>query len=96
PEPVIDQARGERLNIAVGETEFIDIALSLDTDEFIHLQKYHNIPIGIKELIDPGKYEIILIFSGDNFEPYKLRFVVEKEDVKNRNKISLRLIKFWK
>ena len=95
PESVINQASGERLNIARGESEFIDIAVATNNNSLIHLQKYHSIPIGIEEVIKAGEYYILLIFSGDNFKPYKLKFHINREDSRDPNKVFLKLIKYW-
>lgn len=92
PESIINQASGERLNIAIGETEFIDLAVTSNNNNFIHLQKYHDVDIGIKEVIEPGEYDIFLIFSGDNFKPYTLKFHVKKEDSNNPKKIEVKLM----
>lgn len=95
PESVINQASGERLNIGIGETEFVDIAFSSETDKYIHLQKYHIVAIGIKEFIEPGEYDITLIFSGDNFKPYKLKFHLKKKNLKDPTSIELSLINIY-
>lgn len=92
PESIIDSTQGERLNIAVGETEFIDLAVSSNNNNYINLQKYHNIDIGIKEIIEPGEYLMTLIFSGDNFKPYNVKFQISKENNNNPNDITLSLI----
>ncbi len=95
----------ERLNIGLGEREFIDLAVTIDTDNLIHLSTYHDTEFGIKNFIEPGKYLITLVFSGDNFSPYQLKFEIVKEDNKDPNKVKLQLIvsnlflttlKFWK
>ena len=93
PESVINQVSGERLNIAIGETEFIDLAVTSNNNRFILLQKYHTVDIGIREVIEPGEYDIFLIFSGDNFKPYTLKFHVNKEDSNNPDNVELELIK---
>ncbi|MEJ2267647.1 MAG: hypothetical protein P8X70_01055 [Nanoarchaeota archaeon] len=95
PESIINQASGERLNIARGESEFIDMAVATNNNHFIHLQKYHNVDIGIKEIIEAGRYNIILIFSGDNFKPCKLQFHIERKNTNDPNDISLQLVRFW-
>jgi len=92
PESTIDPVSGERLNIAIGETEFINLAVAANNNTFINLQKYHNVDIGIKEVIEPGEYNLFLIFSGDNFKPYILQFYINKENSTDSNKIELRLI----
>jgi hypothetical protein len=91
PESLIDSSNGERLNIAIGETEFIDLAFTTSNNNYINLQKYHNVDIGIKEVIEPGEYLITLIFSGDNFKPYKIKFQITKEDSNAPNKIKVSL-----
>lgn len=92
PESIISQASGERLNIARGETEFMDIAVTASNNNFINLQKYHGVDIGIKEVIEPGEYDIFLIFSGDNFKPYTLKFHTIKEASNDPNSIHLDLV----
>jgi len=92
PEAMIDQAKGERLNIGIKEKEFLDLAYTTDSDVLIYLQKYHNIPIGIPETIIPGTYDIKLIFSGDNFKPYILQFRISKENSQDPLGVSLELI----
>lgn len=91
PESLIDPLKGERLNIAVGETEYIDIVNTGDQIENILLQKYHQIRIGMNDYILPGKYQLMLIFSGDNFKPRIIKFRIEKEDNLNPSLIKLSL-----
>jgi len=91
PESTINQASGERLNIGVGETEFIDIGITTNKHSNIVLQKYHSVPIGIPEIIPHGEYYIYLLFSGDNFKPYTLVFRINKPDNTNPNDIDLEL-----
>lgn len=95
PESIISQASGERLNLGIKEKEFLDIACTMNTNKYIILQKYHDIPIGISDTIDPGSYDIFLIFSGDNFQPYYLHFKIWKEDTNDPNKVKLELIKSY-
>jgi len=92
PESIINQASGERLNIALGETEFIDLVCVTNQSPTIVLQKYHSVPIGIRETIEPGEYEIFLIFSGDNFKSRKLHFRIKKPNSQNIKDVALRLI----
>lgn len=82
----------ERNNISIGETEFLDLSYTNDIDNLVHLLTYHNVGIGIKLTIEPGEYMINLIFSGDNFKPYRLKFQMIKVDINDRNQISLSLI----
>lgn len=93
PESVLNQASGERLNIARGETNFMDLAVTSNQDNLIYLRKYHRVDVGIKEVIEPGKYDIFLIFSGDNFKPYTLQFSLTRKNSTNPNDIELKLIK---
>lgn len=93
PESLINQTSGERLNLGIGETEFIDLAASTNKDNFIYLQKYHNIDIGIKEVIECGKYNLFLIFSGDNLEPYFLHFTIDRKDSIDHKAIHAKLKK---
>lgn len=92
PESVINQASGERLNISIGETEFIDLAVTTNENNLIHFQKYHDVDIGIRENLEFGKYDILLIFSGDNFKPYQILFEVDREDSLNPDDVKLKLI----
>jgi hypothetical protein len=92
PEPILNQTSGERLNIARGETEFVDLAVTTNHDSHIHLQKYHNVDIGIKEIIESGKYNLQLIISGDNFKPHTLLFSIERKDSLNPGDIKLELL----
>jgi len=95
PEYIINQASGERLNLAQGEIEFIDLAATRDDRKgCIVLQKYHDVDIGIKEEVTFGRYEILLIFSGDNFKPYKLLFEIEKDDSLDINGVKLKLLNY--
>jgi len=95
PEPILDQSKAERLTIGIGETEFIDLAKTDNTDPYIHLQKYHSIDIGISDIIPPGEYIIKLIFSGDNFKSRKIKFRISKENNNNSNNIKLAKEKRW-
>jgi len=92
PESIINQASGERLNIGIGETEFIDIAYTANNHSNIILQKYHNVQIGILEVVPHGEYFIYLLFSGDNFKPYTLIFHINKSNNTNPNDIELELV----
>jgi hypothetical protein len=91
PESIIDQIKGERLNIGIGETEFIDLAFTGNDRIGIVLEKYHNVPIGIKETIPPGNYYLYLIFSGDNFKPYELKFHINRYDNNDPEQINVGL-----
>ena len=92
PESFINQADGERLDIGIGETEFIDIAYTASNNSNITIQKYHSIPIGIDEIIPHGRYFIYLLFSGDNFKPYTLVFRINKPNNNNANAVELGLV----
>lgn len=93
PESIISQASGERLNLGIKEKEFLDLACTMNSNKYIILQKYHDVPIGISDTIDPGTYDIYLVFSGDNFQPYFLHFKIWKEDSNDPNTVTLELIK---
>lgn len=80
----------ERLNIGIGETEFIDLLATSNKEKGMKLQKHHNLPIGIFETIPPGKYTLEVLVSGDNFKPYLLSFLVNKKDSLDYNDISLK------
>lgn len=82
----------ERLNISRGETEFIDLVRSQDNSNAIFLESYHKAGIGIPSILDPGEYTITVLFSGDNFSPYKIKFQVKKLNTTNRHDITLSLI----
>ena len=88
PESDVISRDRERLNIARGEIEFLDVATSNYCDNHIHLCQYHKEGIGIKDFIEPGKYEIILLFSGDNFKPQVISFKIKKEDSTNPRKLT--------
>ncbi len=93
PESVINQASGERLNIGVGETEFVDLLSTLSANTNMFLQKYHNVPIGINEIIPAGEYSIFVLCSGDNFSPKEIRFIVDRKNVMYHNAIKVSLSK---
>lgn len=88
PESILDPTNGERLNIGVGETEFIDFAMSKSDDVKIILLKYHGEYVGLKDTIEPGEYIITLIFSGDNFKPYIRSFRLTKENSMDIHRIN--------
>jgi hypothetical protein len=91
PESILNPTNGERLSIGVGETEFIDFAMSRSDIEKIFLLKYHGEYVGLKDTIEPGEYIITLIFSGDNFRPYLKSFRLFKDNSKDIN--GLKFIK---
>ena len=91
PESILNPTNGERLSIGVGETEFIDFAMSRSDIEKIFLLKYHGEYVGLKDTIEPGEYIITLIFSGDNFKPYLKSFRLFKDNSKDIN--GLRFVK---
>jgi hypothetical protein len=72
-----DTFKGERLNIALGEKEFVDIGFTKSGDELFHFEKFHDTPIGIDDYIPCGEFIIELLFSGDNFEPYKIKLTTD-------------------
>ncbi|NDV67524.1 hypothetical protein [Dysgonomonas sp. 25] len=78
PEKDVISADRERLNIGQGESEFLDIVTASSCNEEIYLCQYHKENIGISDKLEPGKYEIFIIISGDNFQPYILSFHIEK------------------
>ncbi len=91
PESSIDSVNGERLNIGRGEIEFVDLAVATNHKPWIHLQKYHSVDIGMSDIIEPGVYDVHLLFSGDNFSPYRLEFHIEKENNCNSDDVSITL-----
>lgn len=93
PESIVNSNDGERLNIGIGEIEFVDMALSENTNECIILLKYHTVHIGIAEKIPPGEFLIDVLFSGDNFSPYHLIFKIIKPNNNRHNDIHMQLLK---
>src|SRR3989344_8789043 len=80
PEPVVDFIKAERLNIAPGESEFVDLAyMRTDNTTKIFFNSYHNIPIGMDNSVPFDEYIIEFIVSGDNFRPYLLKFRIHKK-----------------
>lgn len=92
PESVINQIEAERLNIALGETEFIDLGAAVNNAPVFVLQKYHNVDIGMPDFLEPGRLDIFLIFSGDNFNPYRLHFRMNKEDSNEPDHAEVQLV----
>lgn len=92
PESAMNQAQAERLNIGLGEREFIDLGAAINNSPAFVLQKYHSVDIGMPDIIEPGGYEIFLIFSGDNFSPYRLCFSLNKQNTNDPDHAEVRLI----
>lgn len=80
PESAIDFIKAERLNIAPGESEFIDLAyFRSDVSIAIQFNKYHNVPIGIPDNLPLDNYKIQIIVSGENFKPYIIALKILKK-----------------
>lgn len=90
PESTQDFSKVERLNIAVGESEFVDlIYMRTDNTTQFYFNKYPNIPSGMDDSLYIGDYTIEVIVSGDNFKPYLVSFKTNKKMELNGIKISL-------
>lgn len=77
PESAIDFIKAERLNIASGESEFVDLASTrTDTAGYFYFQPYHNVPIGMDSQVVLKEYILKIIISGDNFKPYFATFTI--------------------
>ena len=98
PEPVADFTRAERLNIAPGESEFVDLVhMRSDDTTKIFFSSYHNIPIGMADNIPFDSYLIESIISGDNFNSYIVSFRISKKLNLNGFEIKLSEVKRkWK
>ena len=89
PESVHNPLGLERLNIGIGETEYLDLALALDNDNKIFLESYHAVQDGLKSTMQPGKYEIALTFSGENFRSHTITYELTKENNSDINDINI-------
>ncbi len=79
PESAQEFSKVERLNIAVGESEFAELVyMRTDNTTNIYFSKYPNIPSGMDESLPIGDYAIRVIVSGDNFKPYLASFKINK------------------
>ncbi len=80
PESAQDFSKVERLNIAPGESEFVDlIYMRTDNTTNFYFNKYPNIPTVIDDYLPIGDYTITTIISGDNFKPYFATFKINKK-----------------
>ena len=80
PESTQDFSKVERLNIAVGESEFVDLVyMRTDNTTNIYFNKYPSIPSGMDDSLPIGDYTITAIVSGDNFRPYLVSFKINKK-----------------
>lgn len=80
PESTTDFSKVERLNIGLGESEFVELAyMRTDNTTQIYFNKYPNIPTGMDESLYIGDYIIKVIISGDNFKPLIVTFKVFKK-----------------
>lgn len=93
PESRLEPIKGERLNIGVGETEFLDFAMAREDDERIIFLKYHGEFVGLNDKLEPGDYFITLIFSGDNFKPLMMEFRLAKTENVEIDGIKLSKVK---
>lgn len=75
-----DFSKVERLNIAPGESEFVDLIYTRnDNTTNFYFNKYPNIPTGMNEDIPIDDYIIKAIITGDNFKPYFATFKINKK-----------------
>jgi len=88
----LDYAKAERLNIGIGEIEFVDLIFTIEGNKDIHFQKGHDVKIGFIEILKPRQYIIEIIFSGDNFKPFRLKFNIDKKNNDDPNSIIVKLI----
>ena len=80
PESMADFTKAERLNIGLGESEFVDLVyMRTDNTTKMFFSSYHNIPIGMRDNIPFDAYNIECIISGDNFKPYIVSFHILKK-----------------
>jgi len=80
PETTQDFSKVERINIARGESEFVDLVyMRTDNTTNIYFNKYPNIPSGMNDSIPADNYSFIVIISGDNFKPYLVSFKINKK-----------------
>ncbi len=94
PDAKTDFNKSERLNIGLGESEFVDlIYMRVDDTTKMFLSSYHNTPIGMGDSIPVDDYIIKAIISGDNFKPYFAIFKIEKKPELNGFKMKLLEIK---
>ena len=83
---------GERLNIGQGEVEFVDLAYIMNYPT-IYISTYNDFPIDEEyKTLSSGEYDLFLILSGDNFQPYQLRFKISKENTNDFRNVKLNLI----
>ncbi len=70
----------ERLNIGVGESEFVDfVYMRGDDTTKIFLSSYDPSILGKGDNLYIDNYNIDVIISGDNFKPYIARFKIGKQ-----------------
>jgi len=85
-----DFLRFERLNIAKGESEFVDLLhMRQDNTTKIFFNPYKNLPKGMTDNIPIDNYIIKVIISGDNFSPYIVSFNISKKLELNGFKVKL-------
>ncbi|KKP30770.1 MAG: hypothetical protein UR15_C0001G0015 [Parcubacteria group bacterium GW2011_GWA2_31_28] len=78
PESAIDFIKAERLNLAPGESEFVDLTNTrIDNVGYFYFQPYHNVPIGMDGQVTLKDYTLKIIISGDNFKPYFATFEID-------------------
>lgn len=44
------------------------------------------------DVLEPGKLDVFLIFSGDNFFPYRLHFVIDRENLNDPDRTRVQLL----
>ena len=67
----------ERLNISLGESEFVDLASTrINSAGYFYFEPYHNISIGMNSEVILKDYTLKIIISGDNFKPYFIIFKI--------------------
>jgi len=89
PESILNPLGIERLDLGMGETEYIDLALAMANSNKIFLESYHSVPDGIKSTMEPGRYNITLIFSGRNFRSHTITYELSKENSNDINTINV-------
>jgi len=88
----VDFIKAERLHIAPGEVEFIDlIYVRLDQTNKIMFSPYHNVPLGMPDNVDLEDYTLEAIISGDNFKPYIVSFKISP-DISSFQLLKIKLL----
>jgi len=74
----------ERLEIHNSEREFIDIVFTKYNGDEVYLPTYHKIAVGMNGVLKKGKYQVILLFTGDNFSPYEITIIINNLGIGNQ------------